>query len=201
MLGERQLLGVAGPRGIFVDVDHVVPIASHLRPAFFLDARQRLFQRGCMLEILILQFPGAISLFPRSTAAVVGHASVSSKVPISVIGLKLSPRYPAVYCLGIMPLSVVRWITFVQEAKHGGAYTMSSAATLTSQAVFGLSGFFNVLLLLTTKPESGLFGQLMFISPARPPLTISDPFRDERSTEDEYQMGKLPAWVDTPTHD
>jgi hypothetical protein len=91
-----------------------------------------------------------------------------------------------------MPLSIVRWITFVQEARNGGVNYVPSAATLVSAAIFGLSGFFNVLLLLTTKPESGLFGQLMFISPAQPPLFIPDPYRDGRSTIDEYQLGKLP---------
>lgn len=87
-----------------------------------------------------------------------------------------------------MPLSIVRWIAFVQESKHDGVSHMPSAATLASEAIFGLSGFFNVILLIITKPGSGLFGQLMFVSPAQPP---SDPYRDERSTENDYGLGKL----------
>ncbi len=93
-----------------------------------------------------------------------------------------------------MPLSIVRWIAFVQESKHGGVSHMPSAVTLASEAIFGLSGFFNVILLIVTKPGSGLFGQLMFISPAQPP---SDPYRDERLIENEYGLGKLPPCEDT----
>lgn len=107
------------------------------------------------------------------------------------------PRYPLVYCLGIMPLSIVRWITFVQEARHDGINNVPATATLASEAIFGLSGFFNVILLLTTKPESGLFGQLMFISPARPPLSIFDPYQDEGLTVDEHRLGKVPSRADT----
>jgi hypothetical protein len=77
----------------------------------------------------------------------------------------------------------------VQESKHDGVSHMPSAATLASETIFALSGFFNVVLLLVTKPGSGLFGQLMFNSPAQPP---SDPCRDERSMENEYGLGKLP---------
>jgi hypothetical protein len=111
--------------------------------------------------------------------------------------LTMSPRYPLVYCLGVMPLSIVRWIAFVQEAKNDGVHNMPSVATLASESIFGLSGFLNVVLLLTTKPESGLFGHLMFISPARPPVITLDSYREERSTDDEYRLGKLASTVDT----
>lgn len=66
---------------------------------------------------------------------------------------------------------------------------MPSAATFTVEAIFGLSGFFNVILLLTTRPESGLFGQLMFVSPAR--LTPADSrFRREQV---EFRLGRMPS--------
>ena len=90
-----------------------------------------------------------------------------------------------------MPLSIIRWIAFVQESRNGGISHMPSAATLASEAIFGLSGFFNVILLLTTKPGSGLFGQLMFISPAQPPSNMV--------SDDEYRLGKLPI-ADAPFH-
>ena len=45
-------------------------------------------------------------------------------------------------------------------------------ATLAVSAIFGLSGFLNVFLVMTTRPESGLFGQLMFLSPVRPPSVL-----------------------------
>jgi hypothetical protein len=82
-----------------------------------------------------------------------------------------------VYCLCILPLSAIRWTTFVQEATHGGVNYRPSAATLALEAICGL---INVVLLLATKPVSRWFGRAM--SPGRPP-TISDPCRDERSTE------------------
>ena len=64
-------------------------------------------------------------------------------------------RYPAVYCLIILPISIARWIGFVQEGRYGVNF-VPPAAIFFGGAIFGLSGFFNVLLLLTTK--SGLFG-------------------------------------------
>ena len=89
-----------------------------------------------------------------------------------------------------MPLSVIRWITFVQQARHDGAHSMPAAATFISSSIFGLSGFLNVILLVTTKPESGLFGQLMFVSPAQP--LVSDPYR----TDTEYGLRTLTSKAD-----
>ena len=83
-------------------------------------------------------------------------------------------RYPVVYVLCTLPLSIVRWTVLVQEARHGGGNHMPSATTLTLEAICGLLGFFNLVLLFITKPKSGLFGQPMSISPARL-LIISDP--------------------------
>jgi len=53
---------------------------------------------------------------------------------------------------------VVRWIGFVQE-EHGLVNTVPSAATLAVMAIFSLSGACNAILLLTTRPESGLFSR------------------------------------------
>ncbi len=52
-------------------------------------------------------------------------------------------------------MSIVRWLTFVN-----GINSVSSEATFTVVSIFGLSGFVDVILLLTTRP--GLFNQLMF---------------------------------------
>ena len=65
-------------------------------------------------------------------------------------------------------MSVTRWIGFVEEAKYNRNY-IPSAAIFFSVTMFTLSGFFNVVLLLNTKPNSGLFGHLVFVSPRRPP--------------------------------
>lgn len=77
-------------------------------------------------------------------------------------------RYPFVYSILVIPLSVIRWLGFAEEIKSGVNST-PAANNLAALAVFGLSGFLNAILLLTTKPRSGLFGTLMRTTKARPP--------------------------------
>ncbi|KAI0058572.1 hypothetical protein BV25DRAFT_1786561, partial [Artomyces pyxidatus] len=60
--------------------------------------------------------------------------------------------YPAVYSLLVLPLSVVRWITFRTQL------SVPSAATFCVVFLFSLSGACNVLLLLLTRPQLLLFG-------------------------------------------
>jgi len=64
-----------------------------------------------------------------------------------------------------------------------------SAATFATEAAFGLSGFFNVILLVNTRP--GLFGQL---PPARPPsITESEDQIDKRDMAgDGHMLERLP---------
>jgi len=64
--------------------------------------------------------------------------------------------YPVVYCISILPLSVVRWIGFIQERGHRPNH-VSSTATFAADTIYSLSGVFNVVLLLTTRPDSVLF--------------------------------------------
>jgi len=52
--------------------------------------------------------------------------------------------------------------------QHEGS--VPPAATFSAVTIFGLSGFFNVILLMKTRPSTGLFGHLMFLQPARPPV-------------------------------
>ncbi|KAJ7736846.1 hypothetical protein B0H16DRAFT_109938 [Mycena metata] len=61
--------------------------------------------------------------------------------------------YPIVYCLLLIPLSVVRWIGFAR-----GTDSIPSAATFSVASLYRLSGVLNVVLLLSTKPNSVLFG-------------------------------------------
>lgn len=61
-----------------------------------------------------------------------------------------------VYCVVVIPASVVRWIGFAQQAKYGVIF-VPAAAIFAVGAIFGLSGFLNVVLLFATKP--GLFGR------------------------------------------
>ncbi|KAF9024559.1 hypothetical protein BDZ89DRAFT_1068957 [Hymenopellis radicata] len=65
--------------------------------------------------------------------------------------------YPIVYSILILPLSVVRWITFNSDTVLSGAAL--SAVTMVVVSIYGLSGFFNVLLLLLTRPDTLLFGR------------------------------------------
>jgi len=52
--------------------------------------------------------------------------------------------YPILYCILVLPLSIVRWLDF------GGAST-KAAATLTVVAIFGLSGALNAMLYAFTR--------------------------------------------------
>ena len=69
-------------------------------------------------------------------------------------------RYPLVYAVSVLPLSVARWIGFVQESNHG-VNQVPAAATFAVGSIFALSGFFNVVLLLKTRPEAELFGGMI----------------------------------------
>lgn len=119
-------------------------------------------------------------------------------------------RYPLVYCILILPLSVVRWIGFVQE-RGGGENRVSAASTLAVTALYGLSGVCNVILLLTTRPESVLFGKHPYVSVARAPSPVLSVNNDRRSEsgygsgrhriskeisgemEEEVELGRLPS--------
>ncbi|KII91648.1 hypothetical protein PLICRDRAFT_51784 [Plicaturopsis crispa FD-325 SS-3] len=59
--------------------------------------------------------------------------------------------YPFAYCVAVLPLSIVRWIDFVQEAK-GRPNGISYQATFGAASVYELSGLFDVLLFLYARP-------------------------------------------------
>ncbi|KAF6763249.1 hypothetical protein DFP72DRAFT_801331 [Ephemerocybe angulata] len=66
--------------------------------------------------------------------------------------------YPVVYSISILPLSVARWIGFVRERNGvSKAAPLPSAASMACMAIHGLSGVANVVLLLTTRPNTPLF--------------------------------------------
>ena len=96
--------------------------------------------------------------------------------------LPLTPqdRYPIVYSLSIMPLSIVRWTVYAQQAQTGLSQ-VAPVYTFIAVSIFGLSGFFNVILLLTTRRTSGLFGELIYSAPSRTPIIL---FRNDREMRD-----------------
>ncbi|KAF8971117.1 hypothetical protein BDZ97DRAFT_1651830 [Flammula alnicola] len=81
--------------------------------------------------------------------------------------------YPLVYCLSILPLSVERWITFVHPN------SVSGTATFAVTALYGLSGACNVVLLLTTRPESVLFSKPMHFTSGRAPSLLMEELTHE----------------------
>src|SRR6266511_1495618 len=107
-------------------------------------------------------------------------------------------RYPMAYCIIIIPLTIIRWLGFTQDIKYG-VNTIPAEANFAGRALFDLSGFLNVILLLTTRPL--LFGTLMSASEAGPtsPLPMVDlPSPEENlhqeNPEDirESRFGRLP---------
>jgi len=67
----------------------------------------------------------------------------------------------------------------VQEAKYGKSH-LPPVVTFVVVSIFGLSGFFNAILLATTRRTSGLFGQLISSTPRQPIIF----FRNEREAGD-----------------
>ncbi|KAJ7045895.1 hypothetical protein C8F04DRAFT_1227946 [Mycena alexandri] len=116
--------------------------------------------------------------------------------------------YPVCYSILLLPLSVVRWIGFVQE-RGGRANKIPSAATFGVISLYGLSGALNVVLLLSTKPDSMLFGDAgveadgrghghgRAPSPFRADESASDfRARSRASRDSSLQLGRLPSASD-----
>ncbi|PBK73567.1 hypothetical protein ARMSODRAFT_952659 [Armillaria solidipes] len=109
--------------------------------------------------------------------------------------------YPVVYSILVLPLSVVRWITF------NGKNQLGSEANLIVISIYGLSGMMNVILLLVTRPNSVLFGKTGRAGHGRvlSPRGWSDPqtqakqneveesSQSGRDDDESVQMGRLPS--------
>lgn len=107
----------------------------------------------------------------------------------------LPNRYPVVYSILILPLSVVRWIGFAQES-GGNANHVGATATMTVISIYGLSGACNVILLLTTRPNSILFGKGIDYAPRRgtPGLaTYKSSSINVAVGEQTHDLGRLPS--------
>jgi len=109
----------------------------------------------------------------------------------------ISSRYPGVYCVSVLPLSIVRWIGFIQERGHRPNH-VPSTATLAVAAIYGLSGACNVVLLLTTRPDSGLFSNFKLLTAGcAPSLRNLEEQSSHNLTEDgdgeDIGLGRLPS--------
>jgi hypothetical protein len=71
-------------------------------------------------------------------------------------------RYPVVYALQVLPLSVARWMGFVQEMQGDRTNHIPSTALLSVQVIYCLSGLANVVLFFLTRPNLLLFGKDVF---------------------------------------
>jgi len=60
--------------------------------------------------------------------------------------------YPIVYCLVILPCSIIRWIGFRQEAISGESH-ISPVVTFVFAVLFTLSGVFNSVIYPLTRPR------------------------------------------------
>jgi hypothetical protein len=104
--------------------------------------------------------------------------------------------YPVVYCISILPLSAVRWIGFIQE-RGDRPNRVPSAATFAVVAIYGLSGACNVILLLTTRPDSTLFCKFKTLTAGRAPSLHSQGHSSHNLTEngegEDVGLGRLPS--------
>ena len=71
----------------------------------------------------------------------------------------LLARYPIVYAVLVLPLSVARWIGFVQETHGDRKNHVPPTALLSVQVIYCLSGLANVILFFLTRPSLLLFGK------------------------------------------
>ena len=91
----------------------------------------------------------------------------------------------------------MRWTGFIQE-QRGLVNTVPSAATFAVMAIFSLSGACNAILLLTTRPESGLFSRFnhddMGFAPSSVPLQPMEISASGSTVEvEENNIGRLPS--------
>ncbi|KAK0195075.1 hypothetical protein F5146DRAFT_1109451 [Armillaria mellea] len=119
---------------------------------------------------------------------------------LSLIALP-SLRYPVVYSILVLPLSVVRWITF------NGRNQLGSEANLIVISIYGLSGMMNVILLLVTRPNSVLFGNTGRAGRGRvssprewndrqmhtKQTGVEESSQSGRDDDESIQMGRLPS--------
>jgi len=100
--------------------------------------------------------------------------------------------YPGVYCISILPFSVVRWIGFIQERGHR-PNRVSATATFAVAAIYSLSGACNVVLLLTTRPDSLLFCKFSRLTAGHAPSPRNSPGQSSHDLTAGEDIGRLPS--------
>lgn len=104
-------------------------------------------------------------------------------------------RYPCVYTIQILPLSITRWITFI-TLPHGVKLSDDptlggfAAAHLFFRFVFRLSGFINVVLLVTTRPNILLFGSSRGVLPPGDPRAQAE-LQRQTEVQPQYERSDL----------
>ncbi|EAU91160.2 hypothetical protein CC1G_03328 [Coprinopsis cinerea okayama7 len=100
--------------------------------------------------------------------------------------------YPLAYSIVVLPLSIIRWITFDREKKGYSEPTMATAATVLAGVLFASSGFLNVILYLRTRPDTALFGGRYREGP-RLPSTVGGPRTSTWSAKPSRSISDSPA--------
>jgi hypothetical protein len=101
-------------------------------------------------------------------------------------------RYPLIYSLSVTPLTVARWLEFKREW-DGESNNIPGAVTFTVASIYSLSGFANVVLFASTRPDLLLFQK----EPAAKMDQGQLPYQDihtssESPKQDAANLGALP---------
>lgn len=94
--------------------------------------------------------------------------------------------YPAVYIFAVAPNSLSRWLYF-------SGFTVPSGFTLFAASIFSLSGFFNLVLFMWTRPE--LVKGAPIIRPSDKSSAVSPPAKHDRLPSHKHtaRYGHLPS--------
>ncbi|KAJ7596915.1 hypothetical protein C8J56DRAFT_301113 [Mycena floridula] len=102
--------------------------------------------------------------------------------------------YPAVYTVTVLPIAVVRWISFSGKS-------VPFAATTFSSILFSLSGLFNVLLFRLTRPKLLPQKESLDLTARRAVISIQSPRHSQwngRSPTEDPEDFKMPDWKFVP---
>ncbi len=142
-------------------VAYVICCRRHVPPVVPVEPRLHHHQREGLVEgEVLLERAG---MHKRATKDVIDGASRvgvqnTFRSTAAYLTLFFFPflSYPVAYSVVVLPVTVVRWITF-SDQQCGEKSSLPNAATFGAVFVFNCFGFVNVLLLLTTRRRLLLF--------------------------------------------